>query len=522
LLIACANAANLLLARASERRREFAIRASLGAGWFRLARQIAGESLALGAAAGAMGVALSAVFLRVLVAAFTNRLPVPQLDRVSVNPPALAVTAGLAILTALLSAIPACIAMARPDLAEALNASSRSASATRGANRTREAMIAVEVALSLMLLAASGLMLRTLERMMGVHLGFEPRQVLTARVAVPPGLRKAEQANHYTRILGEVRSLPGVQNAAITTILPFGSVVATVTFTAEGSDRDSPTTYLREISPGYFSTLGVRLLRGRDFNEGDRAGSARVAIVNDELARIWWPGEDPIGKRIAGRDEAKAGDWATVVGVVENIKHRSLKTGSDAELYLPYTQQLLGANFTSLVMRAQGDPLALATGLRKRIRQTDPDQPVTDVSTMQALVQDSAAEVRFHAGLLEVFAGIALGLAITGIFAVVSYNVTQRAKEIGIRSAMGASPRDVVRFVLAIAMRPAGLGACLGIAGGLAAARILQSELFETAPADPLVFTLAPLILITTAAAAAAIPAWRATRIDPAQVLRAE
>ncbi len=522
LLIACANAGNLLLARASERRREFAIRASLGAGAVRLVRQIIGETLTLGIVAGAMGVALSFGFLRLLVTMFPTRLPFPQLDRVSVSIAALVITAGMVIITTLLCAVPACLGLWRFNLLECLNASSRTASASHKGNRTREAMIALEVALSLVLLAGAGLMLRTMGRLLDVHLGFEPQHVLTARVAAPPGLKKNEQVNHYTRMLEEVQVLPGVRSAAITTILPFGNVVATVKFTAEGSIRPSPTTYLREISPGYFRTLGMRLLRGRDFDTRDGAGSELVAIVSDELARSCWPGEDPIGKRLAGVDGAKAGNWSTVVGVVENIKHRSLKTGADAELYFPYTQQLMGANYTSLVMRTEGDPLSLASALSKRIHQMAPDQPVTDISAMQNLVTDSAAEVRFHTLLLEIFAGLALGLAITGIFAVVSYSVTQRAREIGIRSAMGATPDDIVRFTLAIAMRPVVVGACMGLAGAFAAARVLQSELFETAPADPLVFATVLLLLLATALAAAAIPAWRATRIDPAEVLRAE
>jgi predicted permease len=374
----------------------------------------------------------------------------------------------------------------------------------------------------MMLLVSAGLMLRTVERLFEVRLGFEPQQILTARTPVPPALTKAEQPNHYSRILAEVCSLPAVQSAAITTILPFGNVAATVTFTAEGSNAPSPITYLREISRGYFSTLGVRLLQGRDFNERDSARSEPVAIVNDELARRVWPGENPIGKRLAGGDKAKTGEWSTVVGVVENIKHRSLRTGADAELYVPYTQQLMGANYTSLVLRTKGDPLSIAGGLRRRIHEINPDQPVTDIKTMRTLLTDSAAEVRFHTLLLEVFAGLALGLAVTGIFAVVSYVVTQRAKEIGIRITIGAAPRDVLHYVLTIAMRPVAFGALAGITGELAVAQILRSELFETAPLDPLVFTAALVILLAFGLAAAAIPAWRAMRIDPLEVLRAE
>jgi predicted permease len=528
LLIACANAANLLLARASERRWEFAIRASLGADQFRLMRQVIGETLVLGLAAGVAGVALAFGFIRLIVRLFPDALPLPGLDRVSMNPTALAVTVGLVLITTLLCAIPSCASLWRSDLSVAFGAASRSVSAGRNANRARSAMLVFEVALSIVLLAGAGLMLRTMERLMEVRLGFDPQHVLTAKVSAPPQLKsKAEQTAHYTRMLSEVRSLPGVLDAGIATVLPFGGLVATTSFTAEGHEKDeqpphdgSHAVYLREVSPGYFRALGVRLLRGRDFAESDQAGSQAVVIINDELAHQYWPGEDPLGKRVSRSDHPKVGEWSTVVGVVESVKHRSLRTASDAELYFPYTQELIGAKYTYLTLRVQGDPLSLVASLRRRIREVDPGQPVTDVKTMRAHVVDSAAEVRFHTLLLEIFAGVALGLAMAGIFAVVSYAVSQRTREIGIRGALGAAPGDLIRFVGAMAMRPVVLGAALGIAGGLAVTRVLEAELFETAPADPWVFAGVFVLLMATAMGAAAIPAWRAVRIDPAVVLR--
>jgi putative ABC transport system permease protein len=304
-------------------------------------------------------------------------------------------------------------------------------------------------------------------------------------------------------------------------------LVATVSFTAEGSTIIPPhdgdhAIYLREISPGYFPALGVRMLRGRNFNEGDGAGSPPVVIVSDELARRYWPGEDPLGKRVSRSDRPKPSEWSTVVGVIESIKHRSLRKGADAELYVPYTQQLIGAKYTYLVARVKGEPLSIASAIRKRIHDIEPDQPVGEMKTMQTLVVDSAAEVRFHTLLLEIFAGLALSLAIAGISAVVAYTVTQRTREIGIRGALGATPRDMLRFVLAMAMRPVIFGACVGIAGALATTRVLQSELFETQAMDPSIFGIGLAVMIATAAAAASIPAWRAMRIDPAEVLRAE
>ena len=526
LLIACANGANLLLARASERRREFAIRASLGADRVRLARQVLVETLTLGLAAGAAGVALSFGLIRLLVKLFRAKLPVPRLDEVSINGSVLAAAAGLIVLSTLLCAIPACASLWRTDLTAGIQTAGRSVSSSRAANRTRAALLAFEVALSVMLLVGAGLMLHSLDRLMRVHLGFEPEHVLVAQVSAPAQLAtKQAKASHYSRVLDEVRSLPGVLNAGVSTVLPFGGLSITTSLTAEGiedTNWHSYSIYLREISPGYFPALGVRLQRGRDFSAGDTAASPPVVMINDELARHYWPGQDPLAQRVSRSDHPKPGEWATVIGVVESIKHRSLKAGADAEMYLPYTQSLIGAKYTYLVLRTQGDPLAMVSSLRKRIHDVDPGQPVTAVDTMQMLVVKSASEVRFHTLLIEIFAGLALGLAVAGIFAVVSYSVSRRTREIGVRGALGATPADVVRFVIGIAMRPVALGACAGMAGALAATRVLRSELFETAPADPLVLAAVVVVLILTALAAASIPAWRATRIDPAEVLRAE
>ena len=526
LLIACANAANLLLARASERRREFAIRASLGADRLGLAGQVIGETLTLGVSAGVAGTALALGLTRLLARLFAGKLPVPGLDSVSINGTALGVTAGLVLLTTLLCAIPACASLWRSELTLGIHMAGRGASAGRAANRTRSALLSFEVALSLMLLVGAGLLLHTLDRLMRVHLGFEPQHVLVAGVSAPAGLETKEaKANHYSRLLEQVRSIPGVLKTGVSTVLPFGGLSITTSLTVEGiadANWHNYGIYLREISPAYFPALGIRLLRGRDFNQGDTAKSEPVVLINDELARHYWPDQDAIGKRVARSDHPKAGEWFTVVGVVENIKHRSLRTGADAELYVPYTQSMLGAKYTYLVLRTEGDPLSVVAALRKRIHDMDPGQPVTSVDSMRTVVANSASEERFHALLLELFAGLALGMAVAGVFAVVSYAVSRRAREIGIRGALGATPAAVVRFVIGIAMRPVALGVCVGIVGALAGTRILESELFETTPGDPLVFAVVIALLISAALAAVSIPAWRATRIDPAEVLRAE
>ena len=529
LLIACANAANLLLARASGRRREFALRASLGAQGGRLAREIIAESMVLSIAAGAAGVALAAGMIRLLAVWFPNHSPVPQLDRVTINMPVLAVTWGFVILTALLCAIPACAGLRRLDLMEVLNGSSRTAAGSAASNRARNMLAGVEVALSLTLLVGAGLMVHSLERLLRVHLGFDPQHVFAAKVPAPPQLKeKSGQVAYFSRMLREVRAIPGVQAAAITNILPLGGLQATTSFTVEGytptveEQRHRRGTHLRSISTDYFAAMGMALLRGRAFDDRDTASSSRVVIVSDALARHYWPGQDPIGKHVSGKEHPQPGEWATVAGVVEAVKHRGLAEDPEDEVYFPYTQMFLGPRYATLVVRGRGDPLALVPAIRKRIHEIAPDQPVAEVATMQELVIGSAAEARFHTLLLEMLAGLALALAVTGIFAVISYMVAQRTREIGIRSALGASPGAVVRFVFGLAMRPVLIGAACGLAGGVAGARLLRSELFETPVIDPVVLGAVVMLLIASAGIAAAVPAWRAARIEAVETLRAD
>ena len=263
------------------------------------------------------------------------------------------------------------------------------------------------------------------------------------------------------------------------------------------------------------------MLRGRAFDEHDTAKSPAVAIVNDELARHYWPGQDPIGKRVSREQNPQAGDWLTVVGVIESARD-GLRAKPAAELYLPYTQNMTAARATSVVVRTEGDPLSIASILRKRIHALNPDQPVTEVKTMQAWVEQAAAQPRFNTTLLEIFAGLAFVLALSGVFAAVSYTVTQRMHEIGIRGALGATRADIAAFVVRLAMRPVLAGSCLGLAGALAATRALRSQLFETAPLDPTVLAIAVPLLLVAALFATLVPARRASRVDPAITLRSE
>lgn len=528
LLIACANAANLLLARASNRKREFAVRASLGAGRLRLARQILAESMVLGTSAGAVGILLALLVLRALLLAFPDPVAFIRPDKTSLTSSALAVTLATVLATTILCSLPSCWNLWRSNLNTTLQASSRGSSGDRASNRARSMLVALEFALSLTLLIGAGVMLQSLYRLLHVPLGFNPDHVLTARVAAPPQLKKREQLTPYfDRVLEQVNTIPGSRSSGIVTVLPLGNLVATTSLSVQGQpaptveSRRSYPVRLRSVSPGYFKAMGVRMLRGRTFDEHDASKSSAVAIVNDELARHYWPDQDPIGKGVSREQNPQPGDWLTVVGVIESARD-GLRANPAAELYLPYTQDMTAARATSVVVRTEGDPLSIASILRKRIHALNPEQPVTEVKTMKAWVKQAAAQPRFNTALLEIFAGLALVLALSGVFAAVSYTVTQRTHEIGVRGALGATRSDIASFVVRLAMRPVLAGSCLGLAGALAATRALRSQLFETTPLDPTVLATAVPLLLAAALLAALVPARRASRVDPAITLRSE
>jgi len=523
LLIACANAANLLLARASTRTREFAIRASLGAGRLRLVRQLLGETLLLGIAAGAAGIALAMAMLRLLLLAFPEPIAFIRPDKLSLTPAALVVTLGAVLATTILCALPSCWDLWRSNLSAALHSATRSASTDRLSNRTRSVLVAFEFFLSVALLICAGLMLQSLVRLLEAPLGFNPDHVLTARVSAPSQLKERDRlVSYFNGVLEQVNSIPGARSSAIVTTLPLGNLVVTTSFQVEGQPQRSEEwkaygVRLLSVSPRYFQTMGVRILRGRPFDEHDTIKSPGVAIVNDELARHYWPGQDAIGKHVSRSDHPKTDEWVTVVGVIESTTNKP-----SAELYRPFAQDTTAARATSVVARTNSDPLSIAAVLRKRIHALNPDQPVTEVKTMDTWVREAVAQPRFNTVLLEVFAALAFVLAVSGVFAVVSYAVTQRTREIGIRSALGATVPDIVSFVVRIGMRPVLAGTLIGVAGAIAGSRVLKSQLFETAALDPAVFAVVLPILLGAAAAAALIPALRAIRIDPAITLRSE
>jgi predicted permease len=516
LLMACLNVANLLLARAAERRQEIAIRAALGAGRGRLVRQLLVESLTLAALGAGLGLLLSAWAGHAVAQRFTQL--VPRIEETRLDPQVFAFAVAVAGLTTVLVGV-----------WPALRATSTRLAASRFPLSPSGMLVTAQVAIGLVLLAGAGLMLRSLVRLLGVDPGFQSQRVVTIRIPIPGqyGPGEARQVERYRRIVEQARALPGVEGAALLTILPLGPVQANITFGIAQRpvppDRfdELPRAQLRTVSADYFRVMGIPVLRGRPFQDSDGRKAPGVVLVNEELARRYWPGEDPVGKRLQTEIGDK-GAWLTVVGVVGNVKHASLRDRPDPELYRPYLQYLGFPQWAMLAVRTAGDPLALAATLRREIRRLEPDQPIGEIKTMAQFVRDSLGRPRFYAVLLGIFAGLALLVAATGLFGVMSYAVSRRTQEIGVRMALGARPSDVLGMVMASAGHLLAVGLALGLAGTWGATRLLQGLLFEVTPTDPLALGGAVLVLALTALAATALPARRAARVDPMVALRHE
>jgi putative ABC transport system permease protein len=534
LLIACMNVSNLMMARGIERSREMAVRAALGAGRLRLLRQLLTESLLIALAGGALGILFAHGWLRALLAMLPARsIPIlPGAEQAGLNGPVLAVSVLASVLTGIVFGLLPAWQTSRPNLEESLKEGSRANTVGSGRKRLLAGLIALETALSVILLAGAGLLIRSFANLLDVQLGFRPEHVLTLQI--PSEWASLTQRNdpaetdrkmqYFREIVQRVQAVPGVGSAALVTVLPLGSVQINTRIFIEGRPLPGPGEDLRvayrAISPDYFRAMGIPLLRGRAFTDDDRAGRPGVAIVSEAMARHFWPNEDAVGKRIT-LNNAATGPWITVAGVVASVRYGGLKTEPDSELYTSYRQTLLAPQVASVVLRTALDPLALAQPVRAVIRQINVHQPIADLKTMTQVVSDTMARPRLYTVLLAIFAGLALLLAAAGIFSVISWTVTQSTHEIGIRMALGATPGNVLRTVMRRAMLSAAVGAVLGLGGAAALTNILKSQLYGISATDPLTFTLAPVVLAAVAWLAAYVPARRATRIDPMAALRA-
>jgi putative ABC transport system permease protein len=538
LLIACANVANLLLARSSVRQREIAIRRALGAGRGRLIRQLLTESVLLSAAGGIFGLLVAVWGVDALVQLSPASLP--RLQGVGVNNVVLAFTAGLSLVTGMLFGLAPAIQGSHADLHQVMREATPSASAAGRASRLRSVLVVGEFALALVLLVGAALLGQSFWRLQRVTLGFNPASVLSARIWLPqpnlpetgPYFKHDARVAFYRRVLDRVAALPGVRAVGGITNLPLGGVHGRVSFAIEGRAGDTGDIPASEgvlVTPGYFRALGIELLQGRLFDDHDDDHAPAAVVVSETFVRQFFPGEDPLGKRIgpgvrgrpaSGPQQAVTLNWLTIIGVVRDVKSERLDASATPLVYRSVFQT---SNLAlTLVVRAAGDPSMLTEAIRREVKAVDPNEPVFSVRTMDAVIASALAERRFTMVLLALFAVTALALSAIGIYGVMAYFVMQRTREIGIRMALGASPRDVVGMVLRQGVRLAAAGVVVGLAGALAITRAIATLLFGIGPRDP--WTLAALSAALTAVALLAcyVPARRATHVDPIRALRYE
>ena len=528
LLIACANVANLMLARGAGRMYELATRSALGAGRARLARQLLAESGMVGACAGALGILLAAWETQILLAIGARMLPKPLLANIHMDWRVLVFAIGVSLGTSVLFGIAPAWQAASVDVQSTLKRGGVRGMEHGPAARVRSALVAMQIALSLALAVGGGLLFRTLLALHSSQMGFRTEGILVTYASAPG--QTLPQVLDAVRRLDDVharlRALPGVISAGGAMGLPAAQYSSDGSFAIEGKQsfngnaRNLPHAGFRLASPGYFATMGVPLVQGRDFDEGDVYDKPFVAIISKTLAREEFPGENPIGHRIqCGLDNP--GKWMTVVGVVGDVRQSSPSAQPEPELYMPLRQHPFMANDEEVVARTSVNPEDLIPAVQSTIRGVDPEIAMR-FTTMNALVSDSIGAERFRAVLAGIFSGIALLLALSGMYAVMSYVTTQRTAEFGLRAALGAQPGNILRLVLRSAMRLAVTGLAAGLLLSAACARFLASMLFGVKPMDATTYGLVIAIVIPVILIAAAVPAWRASRVDPMKALRAE
>ena len=523
LLIACANVGNLVLARATARQRELAVRAALGAGRGRLVRQMLAESVLLSLLGAAAGLVLAWWALFALRTTVATRLPIARLEQVGIDGTVLLFTLAAALVSAILFGIAPALTSAGPRLTDTLKDGGRSGSSGRGA-RVRGAFVVVEIALALVLLVGAGLLLRSFVTLLRVDPGFDPAQTMTVKVSIPT-LKYPDavrQQAFFNQLYERLDALPGVIATGGTSFLPMNGLGAATGFEIVGRPKppagQEPVTDVRVIGHHYFKAMGIPVLRGRSFDARDAGTKIRRVIVSQALANKHFPGEDPIGKSIIvawndpGPDE--------IVGVVGDVRQQDLETEPRATIYWPPGR--FTYPFATVAIRTAGDPRAVVPAAVAALREIDPNVAAADVKTMEEVIDSSVAQRRLTMLLLAGFAGLALALAAVGIYGVIGYSVSQRTQEIGIRMALGAQRSAVMRLVVGQAMALAAAGLVAGGIGAWLLTRLMQKLLFGVTPSDPLTFGAVSLLLALVAAVAASIPGLRATRVDPVVALRSE
>jgi putative ABC transport system permease protein len=530
LLIACANVAGLSLARVAARQKEVAIRSALGAGRFRLVRQSLTESALLAVVGGILGLLMARWTLDALIAIDPGNIP--RLSEVKMDGRALVFTLAVALSTGILFGLAPAFQLARVNLSSVLNESSGRASAGIRRSRLRSLLVVMEIGLSSMLLVGAALLIQTFANLRGIDPGFDPRNVLNLKVSLPETEYKntAQMSDFFDRALQRIESVPGVEAAAVVTRVPLGSNGLVLSFSAEGM-QSVQYAYWDMVTPDYFRALNIPLRRGRYFSEGDSRSSPAVALINETLARRYFPNKDPIGQlltvgKIEGPDFAEPP--RQIVGVVGDVRDE-LKTEAPAAVYVPNTQapdgamrlfnRILPVNF---VIRTSVDPLSLAAAVQQEILAVDRRRAIFGVRSLEQVTADSISSQRFQMLLLGIFAAVALLLAAIGLYGVISYSVRQRTEEIGIRMALGARPRDILKLIVGQGLILTLLGLALGLTGASALTRLLAGLLFGVKATDPATFAAIALVLASVALLASYIPARRAMKIDPLIALRRE
>jgi putative ABC transport system permease protein len=525
LLIACANVASLQLARAAARAREVAVRVALGASPLALMRQLLTESVLLALAGGALGLLLAVWGVPALLALNSGRLP--GAEDIHLDTMVLGFTLALSLLTGLVFGLAPALRVARTSLHETLKEGGRGSAGERHGLALRRGLVIGTVAVALTLLAGAGLLVRSFARLVGVDPGFRTDHLLTFNVSLPSLKYPNDtvQIAAHERVLAALGTLAGVTSVGATSVLPFGGSWSTASFSVEGyqppTNTPGPWGDMRTVSPEFLSTIGAPLLKGRQLNPQDGPGAPGVVVVDAEMVRRYWPNQDPIGKRLTFNNLSDSAiQWIEVVGVVGHTMHEGLDAQPRIQLYFPLRQN--GMGFLAYVLRTTGDPRSLIAAARAAVASVDPDLPMSAVSTMDDLIDGTTGPRRFAMLLLGAFSLLAAGLAAIGLYGVMAYTVTQRSKELGVRLALGAGAADVLRLVLGQGMRLAVIGVGIGLAAAVVGTRLLRGMLFNVSAADPGTFLSTTALLLLVTAVATWLPARRATRVDPAVVLREE